>query len=143
MIERGRNCFLGLGVNFSLENRRKYCLKLIMRTREGCHLPPTAETEANGDLGSTNERGSSQVSSGSSCLYQRFLSCVGCSSKPCTKSIFPPRTLFHFMCPHRPASWAGSRAGSPVSEFMKTFSCCSICFFNYFLAVNAHTRVSP
>jgi hypothetical protein len=25
------------------------------------------------------------------------------------------RTLFHFICPHRLASWAGSRAGLPVS----------------------------
>ncbi len=25
------------------------------------------------------------------------------------------RTLFHFICPDRPASWAGSRAASPVS----------------------------
>jgi hypothetical protein len=26
-----------------------------------------------------------------------------------------PYTLFHFICPHRPASWAGSGAASPVS----------------------------
>jgi|688.fasta_scaffold317279_2 hypothetical protein len=25
--------------------------------------------------------------------------------------LFSHRTLFHFMCPSRPASWAGSRAG--------------------------------
>ncbi len=28
---------------------------------------------------------------------------------------FPHPTLFQFICPHHPASWAGSRAGSPVS----------------------------
>jgi len=39
----------------------------------------------------------------------------GCSSRPSTKYFFPGRTLFIFLCPHRPASWAGSRAGSPVS----------------------------
>jgi hypothetical protein len=32
-----------------------------------------------------------------------------------TKYYFPHRTLFHFIYPHRPASWAGSHAGSPVS----------------------------
>jgi hypothetical protein len=29
---------------------------------------------------------------------------------------FPHHTLFKFMCPHRPAAWARSRAGSPVAE---------------------------
>ncbi len=36
-----------------------------------------------------------------------------CSCGPSTKYIFPRRTLFKFLCSHRPASWAGSRAGSP------------------------------
>jgi hypothetical protein len=27
---------------------------------------------------------------------------------------FPRRTLFQFLCPHRPATWAASRAGFPV-----------------------------
>jgi hypothetical protein len=40
--------------------------------------------------------------------------CLGCSSQPST-NIFPHCTLFQFLCPHRPTSWAGSRAGSPVS----------------------------
>jgi hypothetical protein len=34
------------------------------------------------------------------------------------KIFFPYRTLFLFLCPHRPASWAGSLAGSPVSEYV-------------------------
>jgi hypothetical protein len=33
---------------------------------------------------------------------------------PIQKKIFFPYTITLF-CPHRPASWAGSRAGSPVS----------------------------
>ncbi len=33
---------------------------------------------------------------------------------PCTNYFFPRRTQFYFICPHRPASWAGSRATSPV-----------------------------
>jgi hypothetical protein len=35
--------------------------------------------------------------------------------QPSTHNIFPRRTLFKLICPHRPASWARSRAGSPVS----------------------------
>jgi hypothetical protein len=46
--------------------------------------------------------------------YKRFLSCLVCSSRPSTKYYFPHHTLFHFICPHRPAGWAGSRAESPV-----------------------------
>jgi hypothetical protein len=34
---------------------------------------------------------------------------------PVTKIFFPHRTLFQFICSHLPSSWAGSRAGSPVS----------------------------
>jgi hypothetical protein len=47
--------------------------------------------------------------------YQIVFFCLGCSSQPSTKYFSPHRTLFHFLCPHRPASKAGSRAGSPVS----------------------------
>ncbi len=49
---------------------------------------------------------------GSSCRYKRLLSCLGCPV------FFPHRTLFQFICPHRPANWAGSRAGPPVSEYV-------------------------
>ncbi len=31
------------------------------------------------------------------------------------QNIFSPLTLFQFLCPDRPASRAGSRAGSPIS----------------------------
>ncbi len=50
---------------------------------------------------------------GSSCQYTRFLSCSGQTS---TKYSFPRCTLFQILCPHRPATWAGSRAGPPISE---------------------------
>jgi hypothetical protein len=30
--------------------------------------------------------------------------------------VSPAQNLFLFFCPHRPATWAGSRAGPPVSE---------------------------
>ncbi len=36
---------------------------------------------------------------------------------PVKNIFFPHRTLFPFLCPHRPASWAVSRAGSPVSQY--------------------------
>jgi hypothetical protein len=53
-----------------------------------------------------------------------FLSCLGCSSQQSIKYLFPfpHRTLFQFMSPHRPATWAGSRAGAPVSECVLWFS---------------------
>jgi hypothetical protein len=41
---------------------------------------------------------------------------------PLQNIIFPLRTLFNFICPHRPASWAGSRAGSPVSYVSLVFT---------------------
>jgi hypothetical protein len=41
---------------------------------------------------------------GSSCGYNRFLSCLGCSSQPSTKYYFPHRTLFHFISPYRQGS---------------------------------------
>jgi hypothetical protein len=62
-----------------------------------------------------------------------LLSCLGCSGQPCTKYFFPHRTLFRFMCPHRPATWAvhwaGSRAGPPVSECVFPLHCCVSHFF--------------
>jgi hypothetical protein len=72
------------------------------------------------DSCSIYERGPSLVSSlGSSCRYNRFLSCLGCSSQSSIKHYFPSCTLFHFISPYRPATWAGSRAGSPVSVSLK------------------------
>ncbi len=53
---------------------------------------------------------------GSFCRHKRFLSYLGYSSQTSAIYIFfPHRTLFHFMCPHRPATLACSRTGSPVS----------------------------
>jgi hypothetical protein len=54
--------------------------------------------------------------------YKRFLSCLGCSSRPCTKYFSPHHTLFLFICPYRQACWAGSPAGSPVSEYVSVVS---------------------
>jgi hypothetical protein len=37
---------------------------------------------------------------------------------PVQNIISSPYTFTHFISPHRPASWAGSRAGSPVSVYL-------------------------
>ncbi len=37
------------------------------------------------------------------------------------QNIFPHRTLFHFICPHRPATWSGSQAASPVSQYVSGY----------------------
>jgi hypothetical protein len=79
----------------------------------------TVETEVNGDLKRTNERGPFLVgSSGCRAGTRDFCSALAALDGP-VKYFFPRRTLFQFLCPHCPASWAGSRAGSPVSIFIK------------------------
>ncbi len=81
------------------------------KTIDGWPLLPV-ETEVNGNSKSTNERDPSLVGSlGLLCRYKWFLFCLGCSSRPTTKYFFPRHTIIQFLCPHRPTSWAGSRAG--------------------------------
>ncbi len=41
-----------------------------------------------------------------------FICTLWVPSRPSTKYFIPFRTQFQFLCLHRPASWAGSRAGS-------------------------------
>ncbi len=48
-------------------------------------------------------------------LVQKILVLPWLPSRPNKKYLFPHRTLFQFICPHRPARWAGRRAGSTVS----------------------------
>jgi hypothetical protein len=96
-------------------------------TREGWPLL-TLETEANGDSKRTNERDTFLV--GSLCLSCRcklFLFCLGCFSQPSTKYFFPHRTLLQFLRPQYPASWAGSRAGSPVSYCVSLVAIAILC----------------
>jgi hypothetical protein len=40
-----------------------------------------------------------------------FLCCLGCFSQPNTKYFFSHCTKFRILCPHCPASWAGSQPG--------------------------------
>jgi hypothetical protein len=87
----------------------KLVIQVNVHTEKRSNRPLlTVETEANGDSKSTNERGPS-------CRYKRFLSCLGCFSRPSTTPFFSHCTLFRLICHHCPASWAGSRAGSLVS----------------------------
>jgi hypothetical protein len=76
----------------------------------------TVETEMKGDLKSSIEWDPSLVGSlGLSCRYKRFLFCHWCFTAQ-WKIFFPHRTPYlKSSVPLRPASWAGSRAGSPVS----------------------------
>jgi hypothetical protein len=69
----------------------------------------TVETEANGDSKSTNER---VLRAGTSGFCPALAALVG----PVQNLFFSLyTTVFRFICPHRLVSWAGSRAGSPVS----------------------------
>jgi hypothetical protein len=86
---------------------------LAIETREGWPLL-TVETEMYWDSMSTAEKGPSLVGSlDSSCRYNRFLSCLSCSGQPSRKYYFRHHKLF--ISQHRPPTWAGRRAGSPVS----------------------------
>jgi hypothetical protein len=48
---------------------------------------------------------------GTTDFYPAFAALVS----PVQNIIFLTAYFFHFISPHRPATWAGSRAGSPVS----------------------------
>ncbi len=98
---------------FVLQLETYFRLTATVATREGWPLL-IVETEANGDLWSTNERGPSLVGSlGSLCRYKIFLSYPGCFSQPKIFFFFTAHYLT-FCVPIAPASWAGSRAGSPL-----------------------------
>ncbi len=77
----------------------------------------TDETEVNGDSKSTNDRGPSLVGSlGLSCRrYKRFCSALAALVGP-VQNIFSSPCAISMTLSHRPASWAGSRVGSPVSQ---------------------------
>jgi hypothetical protein len=85
-------------------------------------------TEANGDSWCTNERGPSFVGSfGSSCRYERFLSCLRCSSQPSTKYCIPHRALFIFLCPHP----SPSNLGWQSCRVAYLLICVSACILEY------------
>jgi hypothetical protein len=72
----------------------------------------TVETDVNGDSKSTNERGPSLASWawGWACRAgTRVCSALAALVGPVQNN---------FLCPHRPASRAGSRAGSPISKYV-------------------------
>jgi hypothetical protein len=88
---------------------------MIRATKEEWPLL-TIEAEVNGDSRSTYERGPSLIgswafSAGTGDFCPALAALVG----PGSKHFFPHNTQFQFFCPHCPASWTGSHAGSPVS----------------------------
>jgi hypothetical protein len=79
-------------------------------------LEPLLTVVTEGNSKSTNERGPSLVGLlGLSCLYKWFLYCLGCPSRPVQNNVFLTVYYFNACDPDRPASRAGSRAGSPDS----------------------------
>ncbi len=76
----------------------------------------TIETEVNGDSKSTNERGPYVVGFWACRASTRdFYSALSVLVIRELNIFFITVHYFKFLCPHRPASWAGSHAGSPVS----------------------------
>ncbi len=47
-----------------------------------------------------------------------FYFALGALVSPVQNIFSSPYTIFQILCPNRPASWAGSRAGSPVSLYV-------------------------
>jgi hypothetical protein len=47
-----------------------------------------------------------------------FYPALAAPVSPVQNIIFPQRTLFQFICLNGPATWAGSHAEPPVSEFV-------------------------
>ncbi len=84
---------------FLLQLETYFRLTATVSTREGCPLL-TVETEANGDLWSTNERGPSFVGSlGLLCRNKICLSYPGCFSQPSTKYFSFTAHYFTFCVP--------------------------------------------
>ena len=92
------------------EGGRKLNRGLIAReTKDGCAIL-TVETEVNGDSKSTNERGPSLVGSLGLDICLALVALVG----PVQNIFFLTIHNFKSLSPS-PSSWAGSRAGSPIS----------------------------
>jgi hypothetical protein len=105
---------------FLLHGNSQQCLLRVMvfirETREGWPLL-TVETEVNGNSKSTNEKSPSLVGSlGSSCRSIGFYPALAALVSPVQNICLTHRTLFQFMYLLRIETWAGSRAGPPVSE---------------------------
>ncbi len=78
------------------------------------------DTEANGDsMSTTYKRGPVLVGSlGSRRVSTRDFDPALAALVGPVQNIFSSPYTIHFFCPHRPASWAGSHAGSPVSSYV-------------------------
>ncbi len=93
--------------------------RLTKKPRENRFKWPllTVKTEVNEDSKSTNERVLPWLVRWDFRTGTRdFCSALAALVGSVQNIFFLARTLFQFLCPHyRPASWAGSRTGSPVS----------------------------
>ncbi len=99
------------GITGSIQvNRRGEAVNVTAReTREGWPLLPllAVETDVNGDLKSTNERGPTLV---------EILFGLGCSSRSSRKYFFSSPCTISIFLPLSPSKLGtGRRAGSPVS----------------------------
>jgi hypothetical protein len=83
-------------------------------TREGW---PLLTVEAKANQGISYERGP-VGSLGLSCQFKRSVSYLDFSSRPVQNTSFLTIHYFTSFVPSRPASWAGSRANSPVSLYV-------------------------
>ncbi len=113
-------CSNKLALRYSQQKKTRYHWDQ-RETREGWPLL-TVGTESNGGTHGVHMKGVLHWlvhCARCAAWYKRFLFCLSCSSQPSTKYIMNPhRTLFHFICPHYPVSWAGSPAASPISEYL-------------------------
>ncbi len=127
MLDRLRQQKLRLSPRMHIFNM---CHEIPLReNREGWPLL-IVEYETNGDSKSTNERDPSFVGSlDSFCRCKKIYVQPWCCSRPSTKYFFPHRIIFQLICPHRPASWAGSRAGSPVSQCASVIPFIEVCLY--------------
>jgi hypothetical protein len=84
-------------MQFSVFRQEQTKIRFVIReTREQWLL----QTQANGDSKSTKKRGLFlAVLLGLSCQYKRFLSCLGCSSRPSRKYFFLTVHYFNFFVP--------------------------------------------
>ncbi len=101
----------------------------------GCPLPCwLLKLRKIGTYGVKMKEGPSLVGSlGSSSRHKRFFILPWLLWSAQYKIFFLSPTLFQIMCPHRPATWAGSLAGLPVSEW-----CVSGPTYNCALPVRSH-----
>ncbi len=113
--------------------------------REGWPLL-TVESEANGDSKSTYERGPYLIGAlNSSCRYNRFLSCLGCSSRPSTKYYIA--SLIHYFALFVPITQQTRQAVMPgrlsLNMWLWVWQCCWFPLFTLHIKVRVQRPATP